>query len=109
MESARRQAQNKIQAENKIAELRGRMRNTSNRSEQSLIRRELMVEIAMLQAFDDRHETAAHLREMAARYRQLALASWDKDVLKILNDMSRDYDNEAHAVEGGDADDAFGA
>jgi len=55
---------------------------------------------------NNQHETVAHLRAMAARYRQLALASWDTDVLKILNEMSRDDDNEAHAVESGEADDA---
>ena len=97
MVSARRNA------ENKIAELRGRIRNIADRHEQLLIRRELMVEIAMLQEL----ETVAHLREMAARYRQLATATWDGDVYKILNEMSRDYDNEAHAIERGrEANDA---
>lgn len=56
----------------------------------------------------DRPETVAHLREMAARYRQLALAAWDKDVLKILTDMSHDCDSEAQALEHRDTDDAFG-
>ena len=55
---------------------------------------------------NNHHEAVAHLRAMAARYRQLALASWHKDALKIPNDMSRDDENEAHAVEGGEADDA---
>ncbi len=65
-----------------------------------------MVELAMLQEL----ETVAHLREMAACYRQLATATWDTDVLKILNDMSRDYDNEAHAIErGGEANDDLGS
>jgi hypothetical protein len=43
MKAARR-----LQTENKIAELRDRLRYTLDRVERSLIRRELMVEIAIL-------------------------------------------------------------
>jgi len=40
-------------AENKIAESRGRIKSTLDRSEPSLIRRELIGEIAMLRELDD--------------------------------------------------------
>lgn len=54
-----------------------------------------MVEIAI----HDRGPTVVHLREMAARCRQLALVTWDKDVVEILNETSHDYDDEAEAME----------
>ncbi len=47
-----------------------------------------------------RPDTVTHLHEMAARYRKLALDSWDSKTLSILNEMIRDYDDEATAIEG---------
>jgi hypothetical protein len=45
-------------------------------------------------------ETAAHLRRFADRYRELAVSTWDLKTLTILNEMIRDYENEAAGVEG---------
>ncbi len=47
-----------------------------------------------------RPDTVTHLHEMAARYRKLALDTWDSKTLSILKEMIRDYDDEARAMEG---------
>jgi hypothetical protein len=44
-------------------------------------------------------ETAAHLRVLAARYRDLAVSTWDWQTLSILKEMVRDYEDEAGHIE----------
>ena len=59
MELARRR-----QTENKIAELRECIRCTLDRAEQSLIRRELMVELAMLHELGDQRDRKTNCAEI---------------------------------------------
>jgi len=44
-------------------------------------------------------ETAAQLRRLADRYRELVVSTWDLKTLTILNEMIRDYENEAAGAE----------
>jgi hypothetical protein len=44
-------------------------------------------------------DTAKHLRRLADRYRELTVSTWDLTTLAILNEMIRDYENEAADVE----------
>ena len=72
----------RLQSENKIVDLRERIKRTIDGAEQSLLRRELMVEIAMLHEHGD--DDRRLIENRIEQYRSLIRATLDKSSQEAL-------------------------